>query len=592
MSYKPLEDLQALLKERGIGAVVIPTSDFHDTEYVCDYFNERAHFSGFTGSAGTLVVLPDEAALWTDGRYFIQAARQMAPAGIALTKMGEEDTPSIAQYLADHLGQGDVLALDGRTVSTKALEEYEAVLTPKGVTIQVDEDLPGQVWPDRPAMPATETFHYDEKYTGESVSHKLARVREKMQEAGARYHLTNKVDEIAWLFNLRAHDIPSFPVALGYALITPDGGVLYINQERLDDESRKILEDNNIRIADYDQVYEDAKNLEGPVLAQKDLLNSRLGKSLKEPIWGTDPVIFMKAMKNPVELEGFRTAHLKDGAAVVKFWKWLEETLAKGEKVTETSAARRLTEFRAEQPLYVEDSFTTIPAYEENAALPHYHADDANPVELKEQGLFLVDSGGHYLDGTTDITRTFVLGPITDKERRGFTRVLQGHINLANAVYPHGVRGVNLDALARMPMWQEFMDFNHGTGHGVGALSNVHEAPNGYRWKIVPERNDSCVLEEGMVTSNEPGLYLEGEFGIRHENLMATVKATEDGRWLKQEILTMVPFDVRGLDLSLMDASQIDWLNNYHQEVYEKISPLLSEEEEAWLKDKTRPVHA
>lgn len=586
-----LKKLREVMEKHGVSAVIIPTSDFHDTEYVCDYFAARKHFSGFTGSAGTLVVLKEGGALWTDGRYFIQAEKELEGSGLKLMKQGMPETPSIPEYIIDHLKQGETVAADGRCINQADYEEYLKDFEKAGLHFETSLDLSGEAWTDRPEMPKARLWIYDEKYAGQSVKHKLEALRDKIAAEGAMAHATNKIDEIAWLFNIRAEDIPNFPAPLSYALITPDQAVLYIDQDRVPEEVRKELENSGVELRDYNDIYADIEKIDLPVLIQKSLINSRIASGISHPVYGEDPIVLMKAVKNEIEQEGFRKAHHKDAAAVIRFWKWLEETMPK-EEVTEISAAEKLHEFRAEQPEFLDESFTTISAYGENAAMPHYHPDEENPVKLEPKGLYLVDSGGHYLDGTTDITRTFVLGDLTDEEKHFFTRVLQGHIGLAEAVYPEGVRGLNLDVLARGPLWKEMMDFNHGTGHGVGALSNVHEAPNGFRWKIVPERNDSCVMEIGMVTSNEPGFYAEGKFGIRHENLMLTQPfgQSEFGNFLYFEPLTLVPFDVRGLDTELMSPSEKDWLNNYHQRVFEEISPLLNEEEIAWLKKKTEPV--
>lgn len=452
MNPDRLKTLREKMAEHEISALIVPTSDFHDTEYVSDYFTARKHFSGFTGSAGVLVVLKDKAGLWTDGRYFIQAAHELENSGIDLMKMGVKGTPSITQYILENLHDGEKAAFDGRTVSMEDFEGYQEAFAPKGISIVTDLDLAGEAWPDRPALPKTETFHYDEIYNGRSVPEKLADVRKAMEELKADWHVITKIDEIAWLYNLRAHDIPNFPVALAYTILSKDGGTLYIDQSRLDDESRKLLEDAGIAIADYDAIYEDVKNLEGPVLMEKDYVNSRIGRSIKEPVFADDPIQMMKAVKNPVEVAGAFAAHEKDGAAVVRFWKWLEEAMKDGKPVTEISAAEQLQKFRAEQPDYLEDSFETIAAYGPNAAMAHYHPDEENPVKLENKGLFLVDSGGQYLQGTTDITRTFVMGDLTDEEKHAFTRVLQSHIDLAKAVFPKGARGVNLDILARQ--WQ------------------------------------------------------------------------------------------------------------------------------------------
>lgn len=588
-----LQLLRQKMADHDIHALIIPTSDFHDTEYVCDYFGARKHFSGFTGSAGVLVVLDDQAGLWTDGRYFIQAAKELQNTGVDLMKMGMKETPSISDYILENVNPGQKVAFDGRCVSMQDFESYQKDFADKDLEIVTDLDLAGEAWPDRPALPASQTFHYEDKYTGKSVEDKLAEVRALMKDKGASSHVTSKIDEVAWLYNLRADDIPSFPVALAYTLLREDDGALYIDDSRLDEVSRKLLEDNGIEIKPYDAIYEDVETLEGPVLLEKDFINSRIGRAVKEPLWDDNPIQLLKACKNPVEVEGFKEAHKRDAVAMIKFWKWLEEEMAAGHSVTEISAREHLGNLRREQPEFLEDSFETIAAYGPNAAMAHYHPDEENPVSLEARGFFLVDSGGHYLPGTTDITRTFVMGPITDEERDGFTRVLKGHINLAKAVFMKGARGLNLDLMARGPLWEVGQDFNHGTGHGVGAMLSVHEGPNGFRWKVVPERKDSCVLEVGMVTSDEPGLYEEGKFGIRHENLLvvAPYKETEYGEFLKHDVLTMVPFDVRGLNLDLMNDEEINWLNNYHKTVYDTIAPRLSEEEAAWLKEKTAPIH-
>ena len=586
-----LKALRQAMAEQNVSAVIIPTSDFHDTEYVCEYYQARVEFSGFTGSAGTLVVLTDKAALWTDGRYFIQAARELEGSGIELMRTGQPGVPSIEEWIADNLKPDQTAAVDGRCISENECRKYKEYLGRFGIHFRTDTDFPDLVWTDRPAMPHATTFPYPEEFSGESTTSKLNRVREKMEEAGADNFITTKIDDIGWLLNFRAGDIPSFPCALSYFILTRDGGTLYIDDTRLDDVTRWTLEDNHITVAPYNSVYADAAALEGKTLVDPSLTNALIVESLKNPVLGTDPITLMKAVKNPVEMEGFRRAHIKDGIAVTEFMYWLKNNIGK-ETITETSAADVLQSLRKEQPDYLEDSFTTIAAYGPNAAMPHYHPDREHPVVLKPEGLFLVDSGGHYLDGTTDITRTFVLGDLTEEERRLFTRVLQGHIRLAMARFPYGARGMNLDILARGPLWLEGLDYNHGTGHGVGAVTNVHEAPNGFRWKVVPERNDSAILEEGMITSNEPGIYLQDKFGIRHENLMLCRKAfsTEYGDFMEHETLTLVPFDLDGIDASIMQPEEIEWLNNYHQRVYDVLSPCLKQDEKEWLKHATRKL--
>lgn len=593
MESNQMKLLREKMKEHDIHAVIIPTSDFHDTEYVCDYFGARRHFSGFTGSAGVLVVLDDQAGLWTDGRYFIQAARELEGSGIELMKMGEKGTPSIQDYILTNVAENQRVAFDGRCVSMTDFEMYQNTFKAKNLEIITDLDLAGEAWPERPELPATKTFHHDEKYAGMCIADKLAAVRREMKKEGAKYHVLSKIDEVAWLYNLRAHDIPSFPVALAYSILDDENkGVLYINESRLDDQSRELLAQNNIEIKGYNDIYADVETLDGPVLMDKSFINSRIGRAIAQPIWSVDPIQLLKAKKNPVEIEGFYEAHRRDAVAMIQFWKWLEEEMNAHHTVTEISAKEHLTHLRSLQPEYVEDSFETISAYGANASMPHYHPDETNPVVIEPRGFYLVDSGGHYLTGTTDITRTFVVGELTDEEREAFTLVLQGHIHLARAVFPKGACGLNLDIMAREPLWKKGLDYNHGTGHGVGCLLSVHEGPNGFRWRIVPERRDSSPLEVGMITSNEPGVYVEGKYGIRHENLLVTKPylSSESHDFLCHDSLTLVPFDVRGLDLNIMTDEEIDWLNAYHQRVYETISPRLTAEEAAWLKEKTAPI--
>ena len=590
-----IERLKALRQEMAkmdVQAYIVPTSDFHDTEYVCDYFKSRSYISGFSGSAGVVVVCEDCAALWTDGRYFIQAAKELEGTGITLMKQGVEGTPSIEEYIVENLKAGQTVGFDGRTISTMAAKKYKNVFGLHDIKLSSNMDLVGKVWADRPALPATETFHYDEKYCGKTIAEKLADVREAMKKEGAKEHIITKIDEVAWLYNLRAHDIPSFPVALAYTIVGLESSTLYINQARLDDESKKLFAENNVIVKDYDAIYEDVKSLAGPVLVCPEYVNCTIYWSLNcDVIEAADPVILMKAMKNEVELENTREAHLKDATACIKFMYWLKKNIGKID-MTEISAEDYLQELRAQQEGYIEDSFSTISAYRGNAAMMHYHADRENPVPLAPEGMLLVDSGGHYLEGTTDITRTYVLGPVTEEEKFWFTKALRGHIRLERAKFLYGCRGYNLDILTRGPLWELGMDYQCGTGHGVGHLLSVHEAPNGFRWRVVPERNDSCVLEEGMIQSNEPGVYEEGKFGIRHENEMVVRKAEKNkyGQFMDFECITFVPFDLDGIDKSIMMADEIEWLNEYHKQVYEKVADRLTEEEAAWLKEATRAI--
>lgn len=591
MIKERLMKLREEMNKEGMQAYIIPTSDFHETEYVSEYFAARKYMSGFTGSAGVLVVLLDKAGLWTDGRYFIQAANQLADSGIDLMKQGQEDTPSIEEYIVTNLTQGSIVGFDGRVMNVNDANKYKQAFMMHDIKMVTDKDLVGRIWDDRPALPCTETFHYDEKYAGKSISEKLTQVREAMKGYNCRSHIVTKIDEIAWLYNLRAHDVPHFPVALAYTIIKENDAMIYIDASRLDEESKTLFAQNHIQVKDYEAIYEDVKTLEGPVLVDGNFVNSKIVYSLNtEIVYAQDPIVLLKAMKNEIELANTRNAHIKDGVACTKFMYWLMQNVNNG--ISEMSAQEKLQELRKEQADYLEDSFNTICAYKEHAAMMHYSSNEETNVELKPEGMLLVDSGGQYLDGTTDITRTFVLGSITEEEKKWFTLALKGHIRLEKANFLYGCRGLNLDILARGPLWDLDMDYQCGTGHGVGHLSNVHEAPNGFRWKIVPERNDSCVLEEGMITSNEPGVYVEGEFGIRHENEMVVVKGNKNfyGQFMHFETLTFVPFDRKGIDKSLLSEDELAWLNDYHASVYEKISPFLTNEEAEWLKEACRPL--
>lgn len=589
MIQERLQNLRAKMQENGVQAYIIPTSDFHETEYVSDYFACRKYMSGFTGSAGTLVVLTDQAGLWTDGRYFIQAQAQLQDTGITLMKMGQPETPSIEDYICQNLSKGSKVGFDGRVINYMDYKRYHAIFNSHQIDIVANLDLVNEIWQDRPALPATKTFHYALRYAGVSMEDKLAQVRQAMTREGCASFIITKIDEIAWLFNIRAHDIPHFPVALAYATIEKEKATLYIDASRLDDESKALFEQSQISVKPYDSIYEDVCSLQGPVLVDPHFVNSRLALLVQEKlVEAVDPIVLMKAQKNVTEIENTKWAHIKDGVACTKFMYWLKKNV-KSQEITECSAQDQLQQYRKEQENYLEDSFNTICAYKEHAAMMHYSSTPETDVTLKPEGMLLVDSGGQYLEGTTDITRTFVLGEISEEEKHWFTLAMRSHIRLAKAHFLYGCRGLNLDILARGPLWDEDMDYQCGTGHGVGHLSNVHEAPNGFRWRIVPERNDSCVLEEGMIQSDEPGVYKEGEFGIRHENELLVVKGTNNfyGQFMHFEPLTFVPFDLDGIDRSKMTQDEIEWLNAYHAQVYDTLQPYLNDEEKDWLKNAT-----
>ncbi len=587
--------LQQKMKEHRIDAYIVPTADFHETEIVCDYFKARAFMSGFSGSAGTCVFTADQGKLWTDGRYFIQAAKQLEGSGIDLMKMGNEGVPTIEEYLKEVLPAHAVLGFDGRVMNTAMVEKLQSVLKEKDVTISCDVDLVGEIWEDRPALPASKTFELAEKYSGKSAEEKLAEVRRAMKEAGADTHIITRVDDIAWLLNMRANDIPCFPVALSYAIIQEEKACLYMNGERLSEDLKESFAKIGVEVKGYEEIYEDVKKLskESTVLLDKANTNYKIVSSLPagtKIINAANPIVLMKAKKNPIELENIRRCHIRDAVAMTKFMYWLKTRVGK-EKITEMSAADKLLKFRQEQDLFIEP-IQTASAYKEHAALMHYMSTPQTDAELQPEGMLLVDSGGQYYEGTTDITRTFVLGEISEECRYHFTSALRSMIALAKARFLYGCRGMNLDILARGPIWDMDLDYQCGTGHGIGHVLNVHEAPNGFRWKIVPERNDSCVLEEGMVQSDEPGVYLEGKYGIRHENETVVRKGekNEYGQFMYLETITFVPIDLDGVEGSLLTQYEKKWLNDYHAEVYAKVSPYLNEEEKAWLKEATRRI--
>lgn len=590
-----LTALRGLMKERNLDVYMIPTSDFHETEYVGEHFKARAYMSGFTGSQGTLVVTLDDAALWTDGRYFIQAANQLEGTGITLMKQGEEGVPTIAQYIYDHMSNGGCFGFDGRVMNTKLVKAILLKLEEKQVNIAYDEDLVGMIWTNRPALPEREGYLLKDAYSGKSTKDKLADLHEVMKKQGATHHIVTSLDDIAWITNMRGWDIECYPVVLSYLILTLDGGVVFMDQRKLNEELKANFETNHIEIKDYNEIYDYVKTLNenAVVMLDTSVVNYAITQNLHKNIKLLDhanPSQLMKAMKNEIELENNRKAHIKDAVAMTKFMYWLKKNVGK-ETITEISASDYLKKLRIAQGA-MQLSFNTISAYKEHAAMMHYSATEESNVELKPEGMLLVDSGGQYMEGTTDITRTFVLGEISEEERFYFTTALRSNIALSKAHFLYGCRGMNLDILARGPLWDHNMDYKCGTGHGVGHLLNVHEGPNGFRWKIVPERKDSCVLEEGMTQSNEPGVYEEGKFGIRHENEMVVRKGdkNEYGQFMRFETITFVPFDVDGLDVSLMTQYEKEWLNWYHGQVFEKVSPYLSEEETTWLKEVTRAI--
>ena len=592
---KHLEQLREKMRERGIDVYVVPTSDYHESEYVSEHFACRRYITGFTGSAGTAVVTMEEAGLWTDGRYFVQAAKQLEGSGVTLRKMGVEGVPTILEYLHQAMPEGGTLGFDGRVINELLGEEMEAAVAARHAKIAYGEDLVGMIWADRPALSREPVWILDEKYCGKSAAEKIADLRAAMREAGADVHVLTALDDIVWLLNIRGNDVPCNPVVLSYLAVTETEVLLFIQEEALDDSARSYLESLGVAVKPYDSIYDYVKTLAGQaVMVEKSRVNYALCHNLDASCRVIDrmnPTALAKAVKNPVEMENIRRAHIKDGVAVTKYIYWLKKNIGKI-PMDEMSVADRLEEFRREQEGYLGPSFNTISAYGPNAAMCHYSATEESKAVLEPRGLYLVDSGGQYYEGTTDITRTIALGELTAEEREHFTLTAMSMLRLGNVKFLHGCRGLNLDYVAREVFWQRGLNFDHGTGHGVGYLLNVHERPNGIRWKVVPERQDSGVLEEGMLTSDEPGIYIEGSHGIRTENLILCRKAekTEYGQFMRFEFVTFVPIDLDAIDKSLMRPEDVEMLNAYHREVYEKISPYLTAEEADWLREATREI--
>lgn len=586
--------LRKRMQEKGVDAWMVNSSDFHDSEYVGEHFRTRAFLSGFTGSAGTLLVTATDAGLWTDGRYFVQAAAELKDSGITLYKSGLKGVPTIMEYLKENMPENGCLGFDGRTVGQQEYLSYAKELSSKNARFSLFDDLGGDVWTDRPAINCTRAWVLDEaKYAGQTVAGKLEAVRGKMEEAGADVHLLTSLDDIAWLLNIRGSDVAHNPVILSYVAVTMDQAYWFVNEASLNEEVLAHLAAYNVVVKAYDEIGAFAGAIaEGSrVLLQENRVSCAVYGRIPQGVKIVDamnPETLLKACKNETEQENIRKAHIKDGVAMVRFMYWLDQNLGK-EKLTELSCARKLDGFRREQEGYVDLSFGTISAYGANAAMCHYSPSEESDAVVEPKGLLLVDSGGHYLEGSTDITRTMAMGPLTEDEIHYYTLVLKAHIQLAMLKFPYGSNGCNLDTVCRACMWAEGVDFNHGTGHGVGYLLNVHEGPNRIHWH--PAKG-AAVMEEGMLTSNEPGYYMEGAFGIRTENLTLVQKWKDGelGQLLELETVTLAPIDTEPVDLSMMTEEEIDWLNAYHQDTYEKLAPGLNAEERAWLADACAPL--
>ncbi len=611
-----LKALRKLMQERNLSAYIIPTEDFHSSEYVGDYFKAREYMSGFTGSAGTLIVLHDEAALWTDGRYFIQAAGQLAGSSIKLMKIGQPGVPKIAEYLYDKLKENSVIGFDGRIVTGRFVDTIAKKTDSKKVSFDGGEDLVDLIWENRPPISTEPVWELDVRYIGKSREEKLCDVREKMREEEADALVLTALDEIAWLLNLRGNDVKYTPVFMAYMLVTKEKAVLCVHDQILLEEIRRKLVQAGISISSYDMIEQILGDVPTGcrVWADSAVVSYNLLRSLPqktETIDQSSPIMLMKAVKTPQEMEHIRAAHIKDGVAVTRFIRWLKTSVPQGEdgdsaaknpgnevsknesseKITEISAAKQLEMFRSRMEGYLGASFEPIIAYGEHGAIVHYEPTKQTDVVMSSGTFCLADTGGHYMEGTTDITRTVALGTVTEEEKRYYTIALRGHLALGAAKFMYGVCGQNLDVLARGPLWENGLDYNHGTGHGVGFILSVHEGPQRFQWRN-PADGQSVVLEEGMVISDEPGIYLEGRFGIRHENLVLCRKGEQNGygQFMYLEPLTMVPFDRDAILPELMTDRELQWLNSYHRKVYETLKPYFAGEESAWLREVTAEI--
>lgn len=586
--------LRELMKQRNIAAYIILTDDFHASEYIDEHFKCREYVSGFTGSAGTLVITEKEACLWTDGRYFIQASMQIEGSGIKLMKAGVEGVPEIPKYLAKELKPGDTLGYDGRTVNYAYAKALKAVLKDKEVIFAEDLDLVGEIWEDRPSMPNRPVWELSESFAGESRKNKLARLRAAMKEQGASAHLLTSLDDVAWLYNLRGDDIEYCPMPLAYTIVEIEKAVLYIGKTALKDELVDRLAADGVCVKEYFEIYEDLKEYDrdSTFLIDTNTTNVAL-MALLEPyrvVFSNNPTTKFKAVKNATEMANERIAHIMDGVAVTKLiYRLKTDMYGGGAEVTERYVADRLLELRKQNENFIEESFSPIIATGEHGAIVHYEAVPDTDCAIVRDNFLLMDTGGHYYQGTTDVTRTVSIGNVTDEMKCRYTAVLRGNLRLAAARFPRGVGGTNLDILARGPLWEMGLDYGHGTGHGVGYLLNVHEGPQNIR---IRNRNGDVAFEEGMITSDEPGLYIEGEYGIRLENLLLCISdyKSQFGDFLKFETLTMVPFDRDSIMSQCMTKEELKLLNEYHKKVYDNISPYLNEDEREWLYNETKEM--
>lgn len=581
---------RAEMKKGGVAAAIIPQTDAHLGEYIASHWQVRRWLSGFTGSAGTLVITENEALLWTDSRYFLQAAEQLEGTGIQLMKEGLPDTPGIAQYLIAHLVKGATIGIDSLVFSTSEVAELKKSLEKHGLKLDTDFAPIDSIWADRPALPSCPLFLHDEKLAGKAAADKIRDILVEVREQGATALLVTDLAEVAWTLNIRSRDVNCNPVATGYLFLSPSGNTLFIKKDKVTPEVGQYLADAQVKVEEYDNIFIFLSNLPSTelVLTVPNMAYKLVEAIGSRAVAGASPIPLMKSVKNATQIQGIRNAMEKDGVALVGAFMEIERRLRVHGKLTELDVADILTEYRSKQEGYVDESFETIAGYGPHGAIVHYSATAESSATIRPEGLLLIDSGAQYTDGTTDITRTIAVGDPTAEERRDFTLVMKGHIALATAIYPEGTRGDQLDALARQFLWKEGLTYLHGTGHGVGHFLNVHEGPQSIRLNHVP-----VALRPGMLTSNEPGLYRAGVHGIRCENLVLTVDAftTEFGRFYRFESMTLFPWDRSLFDLSIMTEEEINYIDGYHREVYNRLAPRLDEEQKIWLAEKTRPLN-
>jgi len=585
-----VEALRKLMKENKMDAYIIPSFDAHQSEYVADYWKSRQWTSGFTGSAGTAVITLEDAGLWTDGRYYIQAEKQLEGSGVRLFKAAEPGVPSYIAWLRDVLKEGSNVGFDGNVFSVDMVKDMEKEFKTKKIELKIKKDLINELWKDRPEMPKGSVFLHDVKYAGKSRIQKISKVREEMKNKSANHYLLTSLDDIAWLLNIRGNDVSNNPVVIANVIVAQDKCYLFLDSSKVTKDVKLELEADGVNLKDYNDIEEFLQGLKNKdaVLLDTNKTNICLYNAINvdtTKIESPNITTNLKAIKNEIELENLKCCEIQDGVAMVKFIKWLKTSIDK-EEITEISAADKLEGFRKEIELFAGLSFDTIAGYKDHAAMMHYKASEETQYTLKNEGFFLVDSGGQYFNGTTDTTRTVVLGKLTEEEKRDYTLVLKANIGLSNAKFLEGCTGGNLDVLARQPIWQYGLDYKCGTGHGVGFFLNVHEGPQSLR------TSNNIKIEKGMVITNEPGIYKEGKFGIRTENMMIVLEdeITEFGKFLKFEAITYCPIDLDGINKDMLTEVEKQWLNTYHKDVYTKLTPYLDEEERVWLEKETKGI--